>query len=122
MQLEEILGDLVASKVWQRWVFDQNACCEVVLNAVVVNHAFGLRCGQDARPIVAFDAVVDDAALRVHHYDSVVVTRNLIVLNHQAFFALYYENALRLRVLNVVELDLGFTGALASQCDVCLDV
>jgi hypothetical protein len=108
LDLKVVLGDFIPAQIWQRWILDQDAGREVIFNNVAVDDALGLAGSHDATPIIALDAVILDAAHRVHHHHPIVVSSYLIVLDQQVLFALYHKNALRLRILYVIELYSGF--------------
>ncbi len=123
LHLEHVVfQDLVALQVGQARVLYHDPCRQVRPDHVVQDQGRRVLLSQDPTRVVVEDLVVLDDALRVHQHHAVEVVVDDILIDQQLVLALHHEDALALRVLDHVVLDLDLARGLASQSDVGLDV
>lgn len=58
----------------------------------------------------------------MHHNNSIVVPRNLIIMNQQILLSFNNKNTFTFALLDIVKFNLTLTWTLSSQCNVSFDV
>jgi hypothetical protein len=81
LNLKRVLSNFVALHVGQTRILNQHTCSQVVLNNVLLKYRIGVASSQEPTSLISLDHVVTNDAFGVNHHDSVIVPRNLVVLN-----------------------------------------
>ena len=117
-----VVHNAVGLEHWHGRRFDDDSRGHVLRNQVVDDQGFRLFFSQDSRSIVVYNLVVFNFALRPDQDKAVIVVVYCVFLDQQSFLSFDHENALRLRVLNHVPLNLGHARRVSAQSNVSLDV
>ena len=115
MHLEHIvLVNMIFLQIWQTRVLDDNTCSHVLGDHIVLYESSCLLLCEQATRVVVQDLIIFDHALGVDQHDSIKVIIDGVVIDEELVLTFDDEDALGLRVLDHVELDLGFAGPLAT--------
>lgn len=123
LKLEHVvLLDLVATEIGQGWILDDHSRRHVLQDVVIGDQSCRILLSQDTARVVINDQIAFEQPLGIDQYDTVEVVVDCVLFDDELVFTLNDKEALTLAVFDLVVPDLGLTGVLAADRDVCLDI
>ena len=109
LHLECVLSNFISLHVWQTGIFNQYARSQIVFNNIQLYQTSSFSSSQNPTPLISFNNIINNFPLRMHHNNSIVVPRNLIIMNQQILLSFNNKNTFTFALLDIVKFNLTLT-------------